>query len=347
MQAPKLMTKLLNFSAMAQRDACVIRDGQGAIVPVNATGYLPLEEGRVGEGTYGMVYATRVRASGEPVVIKVMDGLKLGPRRLFENPNETIRLLREVRFVFALVRRLVDLLAVLLNVLGFGCVAGAMLIGCLLVSWVSQIGLLRALDHPNIVRLRDVLEPVAPADYLSWNTLCLVFDKADGDLEKWMDNKSNPRAIEYITPETVRDIMFQLVGALAFMHQAGVYHRDLKPANLLLKTDAAGRVQVQVCDFGLARELHDPTAGDALKLETEVHPSATTPSGLPALLIVSPGYRAPELVCTCRQTWGVIVRGGMECHCRMTVLGRSWACKLSFIAAPWTAGPWVSCLRNC
>ncbi len=48
---------------------------------------------------------------------------------------------------------------------------------------------------------------------------------------------------------TCVDVLWQLAGAVAHLHGAGVVHRDLKPDNVLL-TDTC---EVKLCDFGLSR----------------------------------------------------------------------------------------------
>lgn len=57
----------------------------------------------------------------------------------------------------------------------------------------------------------------------------------------------------------------QLFEGVACAHQAGVIHRDLKPENVLILRHAAGREQIKVLDFGLARISHlDPSNPDSL-----------------------------------------------------------------------------------
>lgn len=48
-------------------------------------------------------------------------------------------------------------------------------------------------------------------------------------------------------------LIYNLLLALRYLHQAGVIHRDLKPNNILVNMHC----QVQLCDFGWARTIED------------------------------------------------------------------------------------------
>ncbi|XP_026869439.2 serine/threonine-protein kinase MAK isoform X6 [Electrophorus electricus] len=53
------------------------------------------------------------------------------------------------------------------------------------------------------------------------------------------------------TENEIRNIMFQVLSGLAFVHKHGFFHRDMKPENLL----CMGPELVKIADFGLAREI--------------------------------------------------------------------------------------------
>jgi len=44
-------------------------------------------------------------------------------------------------------------------------------------------------------------------------------------------------------------ILYNILCAVNYIHNAGIIHRDLKPENILLDLDC----NVKICDYGLAR----------------------------------------------------------------------------------------------
>lgn len=72
----------------------------------------------------------------------------------------------------------------------------------------------------------------------------------------------------------VLSLMVQLLEALHYAHEQGVWHRDIKPANLIITSEG----RLKVTDFGIAR----------------IESNALTQLQHTLLLIGSPGYIAPE-----------------------------------------------------
>ena len=78
--------------------------------------------------------------------------------------------------------------------------------------------------------------------------------------------------------EEVRDLVFQALSAVAYIHKNGYMHRDIKPENFLLVQSIGYSGEVlKLADFGLVRSIKD--------------------SSTPLTEYVSTRwYRAPELV---------------------------------------------------
>ena len=52
-----------------------------------------------------------------------------------------------------------------------------------------------------------------------------------------------------LAPERIKDIMWQILSGVDFLHSHRIVHRDLKPQNILVSRDG----HVKLADFGLAR----------------------------------------------------------------------------------------------
>ncbi|XP_047698823.1 mitogen-activated protein kinase 15 isoform X4 [Prionailurus viverrinus] len=129
------------------------------------------------------------------------------------------------------------------------------------IMLLQQLG-----DHPNIIRLLDVIRAENDRD------IYLVFESMDTDLNAVI---CKGRLLKDVHK---RFIMYQLLRATKFIHSGGVIHRDQKPSNILLDASCL----VKLCDFGLARPLGGLPEG---------------PEG-PALTdyVATRWYRAPEVL---------------------------------------------------
>uniref|UniRef100_A0A3Q1EZ45 non-specific serine/threonine protein kinase n=1 Tax=Acanthochromis polyacanthus TaxID=80966 RepID=A0A3Q1EZ45_9TELE len=104
---------------------------------------------------------------------------------------------------------------------------------------LREVKSLKKLNHANVVKLKEV---VRENDYLYF-----VFEYMKENLYQLM----NEREEKMFSENEIRNILFQVLSGLAFVHKHGYFHRDMKPENLL----CMGPELVKIADFGLAREI--------------------------------------------------------------------------------------------
>jgi len=113
------------------------------------------------------------------------------------------------------------------------------------MSVLREISLLRHLgkyNHPNIVRLVDICH--GPR-YEREMVLYLVFEHVDQDLNAYLERCPPPG----LGAEKIKDLMWQILCGVDFLHSHRIVHRDIKPQNILLSNDGT----LKLADFGLAR----------------------------------------------------------------------------------------------
>ncbi|MED6191579.1 CBL-interacting serine/threonine-protein kinase 21 [Stylosanthes scabra] len=98
-----------------------------------------------------------------------------------------------------------------------------------------EISTMKLLHHPNIVRIFEVIG--------TKTKIYIVMEYVSGGhvLDKMSYEKK-------LSERVARKLFQQLIDAMDYCHNKGVYHRDLKPENLLL--DSKGNLKVS--DFGLS-----------------------------------------------------------------------------------------------
>jgi len=127
---------------------------------------------------------------------------------------------------------------------------------------IREISVLREIDHPNVVQLKDVV--MCP------NKMYLIFEYLEMDLKKKIDSLG-PGNI--FSAADVKSYMYQLLSGIAACHKCRIIHRDLKPQNILLGKNN----ELKIADFGLARAFGIP-----------IRPYTKE--------VVTLWYRAPELL---------------------------------------------------
>ncbi|KAH3701133.1 cyclin-dependent kinase 4-like [Dreissena polymorpha] len=113
------------------------------------------------------------------------------------------------------------------------------------MSAIREIALLKQLEayeHPNIVKLLDVWQTKTSSGEIQ---LRLVFEYMDQDLSTYLEKCPPPG----LGLERIKDLMYQLLNGVDFLHSNRIVHRDLKPQNVLISADG----QLKLADFGLAR----------------------------------------------------------------------------------------------
>ena len=107
--------------------------------------------------------------------------------------------------------------------------------------FLREAEILRKLEHPQIVKFRDLGE--------SAGILYFAMDYVAGTDADRLVAHTGPLAVE----RTVH-LILQLLDALEYAHKQGIVHRDIKPANLLVcSSGEKDRDVLRLVDFGLGR----------------------------------------------------------------------------------------------
>jgi serine/threonine protein kinase len=83
---------------------------------------------------------------------------------------------------------------------------------------IREISVLREINHPNVVKLKDVI--MCPSK------MYLVFEYLEMDLKKKIDTLG---AGNSFSSPVIKNYMKQLISGVAACHSRRIIHRDLKP----------------------------------------------------------------------------------------------------------------------
>lgn len=146
------------------------------------------------------------------------------------------------------------------------------------------------LDHPNVVRAIDVLEP-RTGD--STDSIQFTSNLLDTNLTGVIDNN-------VFTPDDLpyKFILYRIISGLKYIHSANLMHRDIKPGNILMTRGC----DVRIGDFGLAGIIPpaDTKATAPAAPAAAVAGAAATSdrkSGSLTVYTTTRWYRAPEVLC--------------------------------------------------
>ncbi|XP_020600880.1 serine/threonine-protein kinase ULK3-like [Orbicella faveolata] len=149
------------------------------------------------------------------------------------------------------------------DVVAIKCIQKSSLSKTATENLLTEIELLKKLDHEHIVKLKD----------FEWNDqyIFLIMEYCSGgDLSRFIHSRR-------VLPEDIaRRFLRQLALALHFLHANNIAHMDLKPQNLLLS--ARQNPVLKLADFGFAQYLHSEEETQTIR--------------------GSPLYMAPEMICS-------------------------------------------------
>ena len=119
----------------------------------------------------------------------------------------------------------------------------------------TEIDLLRATDHPNIIKLYEIFEDKYH--------LYLIMEECSGG-ELFTRLEMNAKRNKLYTEKDAAKIMKQILEAINYLHYHGVCHRDVKPENILFSSMEENS-QLKLIDFGLSKVVK--TTDDVIKGE--------------------------------------------------------------------------------
>lgn len=103
----------------------------------------------------------------------------------------------------------------------------------------SEISILKLLNHPNVVEMKEVFE-----DKIK---MYVVLELAEGG-ELFERIRQKRVFSEYMAYHVTK----QLIETIKYLHEMGIVHRDIKPENILL-SDNSDLPTIKLADFGLSK----------------------------------------------------------------------------------------------
>ncbi|EFJ20930.1 hypothetical protein SELMODRAFT_176785 [Selaginella moellendorffii] len=150
-----------------------------------------------------------------------------------------------------------------------------------------EIDVLRALRKHDKNGKRGCLQMKEWFDYR--NHVCIVSEKLGPSLYDFLKKNSyRPFSIEH-----VRDIGWQLLNSVAYLHELSLIHTDLKPENILLVSSA----YVKTLDYKSARpDKHLTRTPTSAEIRLIDFGSATFENQHHSSIVSTRQYRAPEII---------------------------------------------------
>jgi len=132
-----------------------------------------------------------------------------------------------------------------------------------------EVTVISGLDHPGVVKLFNMFETP--------KNIYVVMEKLGGDMLEMILN--NPNGL--LDERMAKFLIYQILTALAYLHNRSVVHCDLKPENVLILDTSQALPMIKLCDFGFARIIGEKSFRSSV---------VGTPAYLPPEVLSNEGY---------------------------------------------------------
>ena len=107
----------------------------------------------------------------------------------------------------------------------------------------NEVEIMKRIDHPNLLKLEysSIRDP-----YMIIVTNYAPFENLSRFMGKYYPSGMPSRIAQYV--------LLQMVSAIAYLHNLGIWHRDIKPQNFLVFNNDKDKPYVVLADFGLAKQ---------------------------------------------------------------------------------------------
>jgi serine/threonine protein kinase len=129
----------------------------------------------------------------------------------------------------------------------YACKVSELDYGNSLRNFVREVVILSSLNHPNIVKLKDIASSSAGSRGY------MILEKMEGDLTKLLADSTGRELLK----TSLKSVFHQILSGLAALHWYGYSHRDVKTENILYNYSKhnSGQLKVKIADFGMARNM--------------------------------------------------------------------------------------------